>query len=369
MTCKKCNYNDECSDRGCDDSLCKYCDLKNTTKCLDCVDPFMVFDSNMRCICPYGTFYDDKVKRCITCKGSFGRFCRNCNKETCLECIEPYCKYSSKDKACLCSIEIVNSCVQFNSFLDNIYYDYNCYCFNSIGECIIDCKTAYHPFSLACDIFYGYLIKNDYVEVTTELIPYIGCKENEYYNKSENKCDKCPDGCLVCNYNGYCLKDKDKILRFCPNPNDYVLNNYLGFCLDCNEFRSQTNKLICENNKVIDGSLCESKFHNHCTLCDDLTGCSQCDKGFYLDRGELLHFFDPSIISNSTVDNINISNNTNIELNDPNEIKNKVVKVDLLKLENAHLALILINIALFAALIDVLNVNYLTKSTTLGLVR
>lgn len=208
---------------------CLLCEASDSTNCVRCVSDDMII-LNKQCQCPIGTYISENS--CLSCKEKFGRFCKTCEEESCNECITPFCKYIESEKLCSCSFDIIRSCVFFNQFETNTYYDSECYCFNPKGECAISCKDAYHPLAFACDDSFGYFVLDDYFKQNNTN----NCPDDQYFDIKLNKCVSCFDGCKVCNGNGNCLVDARDTRVLCPNKDGYVYSIINDICLNCHEY-------------------------------------------------------------------------------------------------------------------------------------
>lgn len=262
-------YNN-CSDDKC--SLCEkyYADEeKNIVNefCLRCVDPVMIIEEN-KCTCPVFTFYDEERKLCISCKIRYDLYCTSCNKDECLSCLSPYCSYDQYLKTCLCSNEIMISCESNNNFVSGEVFDFKCYCYNGLGQCVMTCDSIYSRGVVACDLHYAYFNSAIYDHQLALLSAKENCLPEEYYDFISGTCIKCKD-CYLCNENGHCLLDIFYNRFICHHYNE-IYNPINQVCIPCfqyNVFINNDNP----NDFIFNSNPLEFPKYDNCNLYDQNT--------------------------------------------------------------------------------------------------
>lgn len=289
--CEKCEEVEYCS-TDCNDINCESCLASDLDYCLQCEDATLSINNEGKCVCPLGThevFYtksdsNELYKYCYSCKLKYGWSCSTCNSQECTSCLDPYCQYYEESKTCLCSLDIYKSCVYFNT-MHQIYYDYECFCFNERGECVVTCKQAYNSDALACDENFAYY--TNYVLDTTIYYNNFICKLNEMYDSVTNTCLPCEENCKVCNSKGDCLLNNQNIRQHCPKMTGFALNTQDNLCFDCDYFNTGSSGLVCNESKVVSGSLCNFILNPNCDVCDPVRGCTSCSDNYFLFKGSL----------------------------------------------------------------------------------
>jgi hypothetical protein len=271
----------------CDVPDCKTCDTKKSG-CDDCEFPFNLWNDKCYNVCPDGTYAGDDNK-CHTC--TYG--CKTCKSaDSCIDCIDNWVHNPNSQ---LCENQCDDGYVQ-------------------VGE---DCEKCLIPDCLSCEPWDPSIcIKCDKGQVLRKIIHADGsitqeCAEDcgdYFYKDAEENCQKCTDGCRVCNPLTCEICEKGKLLfdGECVDRCDlgYVERN--GECIKCTSPNCDECDNIntgicykCNKNYVLKGTECDTDcgdwFYatfldergeckdckDECKVCHDPNTCETCADGFY----------------------------------------------------------------------------------------
>ncbi len=331
---------------------CLICNLSNPNLCLQCIDNNMIsmkedslvayLAKSSKCICSPGSFLDKNGLKCVSCKTVFGQFCKFCNKSKCLECVLPYCSIDHSTGRCFCSNSLLRSCIYFNIDEIGLYYNQNCYCYNSLGECVLSCQHAYSQGVIACNKYFGYYTESSALlafksnNLSESSLGHNNTNNSLNYDYTDiiynNTCIN--NNCSICNSFNDCLVDSNNSIQICPNNNEYVIG-INGICINCMKMDKEINDSIwnqwiiqgninsyieflnrnktnCLNGELVIGSVCSKYYNKNCLMCDYKQGCIKCEEGYFLNDGQININYDyitfPYLkqnISNNSISSIN----------------------------------------------------------------
>ncbi|CAG9310820.1 unnamed protein product [Blepharisma stoltei] len=256
---------------------CILCD-KTTGVCQDCEDDLSIIGTisikNSAC-CSDGNYLNGSS--CEPCPNN----CKNCNKTT-GECIENKCGSLCAD--CDKELELCRRCIdeiKMQVFGNNCICSEGYFlkennacqgCGNSCSVCEINGKNTtccdgkfYNNGSCepcptsCCNKTEGCENCDEELTISGEIKPKSPtcCSDGFYFNSLTSLCEKCPNGCILC----------DKTT---------------GICNDCTEDINVSgtipikNSTCCDDGSYLNGSSCES-CHTNCNYCDKQTGdCITC---------------------------------------------------------------------------------------------
>ena len=276
--------NNECiSDKKCHQN-CLSCDEYSEDiehqKCTSCIDGLYLEGENCKENCSEGYGKNEEDKTCIKCEYDL---CESFISNTCdcEKCIGKYFLNSSNlcsscDESCEECIDVFDKCTK----CDNNHFLFENKCYNCPNNCS---KTEQDSCKcLKCDKgFYveKYICKNciNNCDECSDSTKCENCKEG-FFVDDEGICKDCPLNCNKTEPDSCkCLKcDKGFYVE------NYICKNCLANCDTC------SNSTKCENCEegyfVNDEDTCQSCSSNCKKTEADSCKCSECDKGFHVDK-------------------------------------------------------------------------------------
>jgi hypothetical protein len=225
---------------------CNRCDASNQLQCLDCQQPFMLYNGLCLSKCPTATFYVDS--ECVTCPEE----CIECGGSQCLRC---------KSGLLLKNGNCVKACGE-KSYLSG----------EECHACPDDhCKTC--PSGTCKECLSGFVLDlatGSCVNVTSCPAHFFGDSQSGTCVRCQPSCDSCSsyDKCTKCNANLFL--HNDKCIPTCPDG----MTDVQGICRACVDSRCRR----CASEDANVCQICTSPFVRHGDVCIE-----KCAVGEYLE--------------------------------------------------------------------------------------
>ena len=270
------NCNDNCE-------LCIF--NKSLPICLKCKNDMILI--NNQCVCKESSFMHNN--ECISCKSTYGDGCNSCDGYNCSSCVSG-CELS-KEKVCICNNFIKNCSkyqnnLNFNTTSSVPIMLNNCYCYNELDQCQINCNLVYNV-NNSKDIVFCNQESYYYSNERTSLL--VAFDKKDLCSINNSNCTDCNalEGCLKCE-TGYKLNPvynvctKDEEICNINSSSDNNLHKYCLTCLNntctsCIHSHRDSEKFSCYYKNYMYNFGCNVNNCNECTL-PNL--CYECDAGY-----------------------------------------------------------------------------------------